>query len=73
MCRTVYERFQEIIPKRKVADLTAEEIMHDCKIAFEIIGYEPNDLKKAFTKAWETSKAVEVYEFVFDVFLGDSE
>lgn len=71
MSSLMYHRFAEICPDKRLEDMTSDEVKEDCRIAFLIVGYTPNDLDASFEKAWETSDATELYEYVFDVWLVD--
>ena len=73
MSRIVYERVREICPQKKIADMSVSDIKHDCRVAFAILGYEVIDLNKAFERAWESSNAIMLYEFVFDVWEADTQ
>lgn len=42
----VRKRIQEVSPDKLVDDMTLSELEHDCRIAFEIIGYNPKNLSK---------------------------
>ena len=71
MSSIMYHRFKEICPPTKLEDMNPNEIKRDIGIAFEIVGYDPTDLNKAISRAWETTKAEYLFEFVFDVWLVD--
>ena len=64
-------RFKEITPEEHLENLDVTEVEKACHIAFEIIGYTPRDFNKAFTTAWTSSGAVELWEFIYDVWEAD--
>ena len=68
----IYNRFKEIIPVKRLDEMTGTEILKSCKIAFEIIGYSPNNLEESVSKAEESSTALSLFEFIYDVYEVDS-
>jgi len=69
--RDIYERFEDIVPKRKLEDMDIIEVEKDCRVAFKIIGYTPKDFEASFANAWRQSVATMLFEFVFDVYMED--
>ena len=69
--RDVYERFEDIVPRKKLEDMDIIEVEEDCKIAFKIIGYTPKDFEASFAKVWRQSIATMLFEYVFDVYMED--
>jgi len=69
--RDVYERLEEIVPKRKLEDMDVIEVETSCKVAFQIIGYKLKAFDKSFQKAWKHSVATMLFEFIFDVYQED--
>ena len=66
-----FNRFKEICPPKKVEDMSRDELAHDCGIAFIIIGYQPKNLEKSVDEVLESSESKWLYEFVFNVWVGD--
>lgn len=71
MSRIIYERFRDVIPMRKISDCSLKDLMSDCEVAFEVIGYEPNHFNQSFNTVLNKSNAVYVYEFVYEVYMED--
>lgn len=64
----VYNRFAQIVPVQRLDELSAEEVSNSCNVAFKIIGYTPKNLEKSIEKAWESSTALSLFEFIYDVY-----
>ena len=62
----VRKRIQEVSPDKLVDDMTLSELEHDCRIAFEIIGYFPKNLSKAVARASD-SNVHELSDFIYEV------
>lgn len=60
-------RFRDICPCKSLIEIDVLEVESDCKTAFEIIGFHPSDFDVAFNKAWETSDATDLADFIYDV------
>jgi len=71
VCNDVYLRFKEICPANKIVDMTSDEVDKAVKIAFEIIGYNPNNLSSALEVANANSLATWLYEYIYDVWRYD--
>ena len=67
MSAIVKARLEEICPNQNLSEIDVIEAEKSCMIAFKIIGYVPEDFDKSFKKAWESSDAELLSEFVFDV------
>ena len=67
MSEFMLSRFREITPARKLSDMDIIEVERDCKVAFEIVGYNPSDFDDSFQSAWESSEAEDLSDFIFDV------
>ena len=68
----VYNRFKEIVPVKRLDEMTPSEIGESINIAFKIIGYSPNNLKKSLEVAIYESEAVSLFQFIYDVYEVDS-
>ena len=68
----VYNRFKEVVPVERLDDLSYDEVKKDCNVAFKIIGYSPKNLDTSIEKAWESSTALSLFEFIYDVYEVDS-
>ncbi len=68
----VYNRFKEIVPVKRLDEMTPSEIDESINIAFKIIGYSPNNLKKSLEVAIYESEAVSLFQFIYDVYEVDS-
>lgn len=69
----VYNRFKEIVPVKRLDEMTGTEVLKSCKIAFEIVGYTPKNLEESVDISWETSTALSLFEFIYDVYEVDSD
>ena len=69
----VYNRFRDVVPVQRLDELSSDEVIRDCNIAFKIIGYTPKNLEKSVEKAWETSTALSLFEFIYDVWEVDND
>ena len=67
MSKVVRDRLKEICPDYHLSDVDIDEIESDVKVAFEIIGYEPQNFNDSFHRAWESSDATLLWEFVYDI------
>lgn len=63
----IRDRFTEICPVVNLEDLSIIDAEKDVGIAFKIIGFKPSNFEEAFEKAWRTSNAYRLDEFVYDV------
>lgn len=66
----VRKRIQEVSPDKLVDDMTLSELEHDCRIAFEIIGYEPKNLSKIVRNVYE-SDIHKLSDFIYEVWRFD--
>lgn len=72
----VKKRLNEITPDESVDDKSIDELVRDCHIAFEIIGYNSINLEKTVrkvsksfeNKSWDHHLAT----FIFNVWRSDS-
>lgn len=71
MNKIVYERLKEICPDKNVMDMAISEVEEDCHIAFEIIGYKPENLGKAVEEIYTNYDIEPLYEFIFKVWEED--
>lgn len=67
MSDIVRERLREICPIEKVSEVDIVEVKRDCMIAFEVIGYNPQNFEESFQKTWESSDAEDLCDFIFKV------
>lgn len=71
MSDIVRERLREVCPTERVSEKDIIEVKRDCRVAFRIIGYIPENFDDAFQKTWESSDADDLCDFVFDVWRND--
>ena len=64
----VYNRFKDVVPVMRLDEMDAVEVGKSCKTAFSIIGYSPKNLDESIEKAWESSTALSLFEFIYDVY-----
>ena len=67
----VGDRLREVCPPNHIADMDSDEIDMAINVAFKIIGYKPLDLMEATRRAYETSTAEYLCDFIFDVWRCD--
>lgn len=63
----VLNRLREICPVYIVKDMDIDEVELDTRVAFEIIGFNPENFSEAFRKSWENSDKQFLSDFVYDV------
>ena len=74
MCKEIYDRLVEIIPPHNLSELELEELQVYCKIAFNVIGYEPKNLENSFDKVFKSSSDFhELSDFIYSVYKEDSQ
>ena len=44
----VFERFREIVPNKKLSDMSIDSIIRDTQIAFKVIGFSPKNFSESF-------------------------
>ena len=66
----VRKRIQEVSPDKLVDDMTLSELEHDCRVAFEIIGYNPKNLSKTVKDVYELDIS-ELSDFIYEVWRFD--
>ena len=71
MNKIVYDRLKEICPDKNVMDMPISEVEEDCHIAFEIIGYKPENLGRAVEEIYTNYDIEPLYEFIFKVWEED--
>ena len=57
-------RFREFVPSKNLENLDVIQVESDCRTAFNIIGFDPDDFEVAFNKAWESSDASTLSDFI---------
>lgn len=72
MSRVVRDRLLEICPQKNLGILTMDEIKKSCRVAFEIIGYEPVNLDESIVKSNYTDDTA-LWEFIYEVWRIDNE
>ena len=64
----VYNRFKEVIPVKRLDEMSSDEVIQSVNVAFKIIGHESDNIEESVEKAWESSTALSLFEFVYDVY-----
>lgn len=67
MSDIVYNRLKEVCPQKSLSEMDILEVQKACRVAFEIIGYSPENFDESFMKTWESSERDDLYEFIYDV------
>lgn len=66
MSQIIKDRLKEICPSISLKN--SDDVKQDCHIAFEIIGYDPNDLDKSVEHCLEHSTGdVPLWQFIYRV------
>lgn len=68
----IYNRFKEIVPVKRLDEMTPSEIDKSIDVAFQIIGYTPKNLEKSLEVAIYESEATSLFQFIYDVYEVDS-
>ena len=72
MSRIIYERLREICPDEDISSKSIDDLIMDCHIAFEIIGYEPISLDATVRKVYDkVDKDTRLYNFIYKVWRWD--
>jgi len=73
----VYDRLKEITPVEKLDNLPIDNLSKNCRIAFEIIGYEPvnldNSIKESLKFARDSGENYSLFEFIYLVWRNDND
>ena len=65
-------RLEEICPFKNTDEMTLDDLVKDCNVAFQIIGYKPKNLEKSVRFVFENRDLTLLYEFVYEVWLNDN-
>lgn len=68
----VYGRLEEICPMKNTENMSVDELIHDCNIAFQIIGFKPKNLEKTVKDVYLNNDIPLLFEFVFEVWKNDA-
>lgn len=63
----VESRLREICPRKNLSEMDIIEVEKATRVAFEIIGFKPQNFNDVFQKTWESSDAEVLSEFIYDV------
>lgn len=63
----VLRRLREVCPKKQMSEMDIIEAKKSVKVAFEIIGFKPENFDEAFQKTWESSEVERLSDFVYAV------
>ena len=63
----VYDRLKEVVPVKSLEELDCDEVKVACRVAFEIIGYDCDNLDDCILSAWKSSSSIGLADFIFDV------
>ena len=67
MSEIVKSRLMDICPNKQVSNMSFDDIVKDTHIAFEIIGYDINNLEDIVLGALANFKGNNLGEFVYEV------
>ena len=71
MSEILKNRLEDICPLQRVDELSSTELDNAIDIAFEIIGYNPKFLETSKEYVRDTSNAVQLWEYIYDVWEAD--
>lgn len=63
----VKHRLNEICPKKSLEEMDIIEVKKAVRIAFEIVGYLPENFDDDFSKTWGSSEVETLGEFAYEV------
>ena len=66
MNEIIYNRLKEICPSKNIQDMSIQDLICDCNIAFKIIGYSPENLEESVIENLQ-DKDMDLYEFIYSV------
>ena len=73
MSSEIYDRLRDVVPSRTLSQLDLDEAQTSCIVAFEVIGYSPENLEKSFEKVLKSSSDFhELSDFIYSVYKEDS-
>ena len=67
----IFERFREIVPNKKLSDMSIDSIIKDTQIAFKVIGFSPKNFSESFKSVWRHRTTDVLFEFIYDVYMED--
>lgn len=65
--RIVRNRLKDVCPQQKFCEMDIDEVEKATRVAFQIIGYNPENFSDAFRKSWESFEGEMLWEFIFSV------
>lgn len=68
----VYGRLEEVCPVKDTREMSFEELVNDCNVAFKIIGYSPKNLEATVTSVKDSKEIPILFEFIYEVWLNDA-
>ena len=63
--RMVRNRLKEVCPEERFSEMDIDEVEKATRVAFKIIGYNPENFSDAFRKSWESFEDDELWKFIF--------
>ena len=67
----IKERIKEITPDKKIDELPVNELDKAIHTAFEIIGYEPDNLENSINYAFENVRTDNLWDYIYTVWEAD--
>ena len=68
---TVFKRFKEVVPSKKLSNMSIASIVRDTKIAFSVIGFSPKHFADSFKTVWRRKVTDNLAEFIYEVYKED--
>lgn len=66
MNEIIYNRLKEICPSKTTRDMSVQDLICDCNVAFKIIGYSPENLEESVIENLQ-DKDMDLYKFIYTV------
>lgn len=69
----IHDRIYEIAPKKDISNFSVDQLVKECNVAFQIIGYEPKNLENSVREVFKSShKPSGLPDFIISVWLIDN-
>lgn len=63
----VKARLEDVCPQKSIKEMDVLEVEKAVRIAFEVIGYLPENFDDDFSKTWGSSSVENLWEFAYEV------
>lgn len=73
MSADVYVRIHETAPKKSVSSMDKDQLLRECKVGFEVIGYQAKNLENSFEAIFKFASDCDLSDFIYRVWRYDNE